>query len=615
MNEHSEQDHDFDEEPNAFDEEEQASEEVFLPESLPSRRYYIPQANAPREETLSWWSRLKQSLWLNAQIAATSLVNSLADSGKVYLIAYGGEEAVAAVTVMAIIEWSPTILGSTFQAVATLSAAICPLNEEHPNEAPPPVMLGPSARSSTISQEIVNPQRQDVGQIFRDGLKIAGIYTVPLSFMFGFSGALLNFLGQPLKIIPIAQTYCRYNMPGIFAYLGGLVCTNIANVAGKAHVVLGFSLISDAVGYSLAYLLGVRLFGPNVWGVAIGIATQYWMYFSCMLGYFYFSSDPIIQSFQLFRMGGSTRSYLGRILGIGWGISFFYGFELGTLFLAIKWVGEKLGSHVLATQGVIQSWGFLLLVPAYAAGESANILVARYRSMGRFTDMISFGRINAFIGFSYGTVSFLAFEIWPDALIRVVIGSNNPELLESSVKVMRWAAPAFLIDPIRIIYSGADRGLERTLMTVISSVTGLGIVGLTSSYLLSYTLNLGLIGSAMGRDLGMLTGLVMMFLSWEYGAAKAAGRRISVRCLCNTICSCASERSLQISNRNRFFPLQSSEQLRVTARSSRAEAEDSDQPLLDGDIPLENRRLNIIYRDVNDDDLIQQENQPQTKNN
>lgn len=146
MQDNIQEDHDFDGEQHSSDEENQGSEEVFLPTTLPARPYYTPQSTPPYEETLSWWSRFKQSLWLNTQIAATSLVNSLADSGKVYLLAYGGEEAVAAVTVMAIIEWSPTILGSTFQAVATLTASIVPLDQEHPDEAPPPVLLGPSTR-------------------------------------------------------------------------------------------------------------------------------------------------------------------------------------------------------------------------------------------------------------------------------------------------------------------------------------------------------------------------------------------------------------------------------------------------------------------------------------
>lgn len=582
---------------------------IRLPTQLPQRPYFVPTQPEPREETLSWWSRLKQSLWLNAQIAATSLINSFADTGKVYLISYGGEDAISAVTVMAIIEWSPTILGASFQAVATLTASIYHPDEEHPSEGPIPVMLGPSARSSVISTDIVGAQRQDVGQIFRDGLKLAVIYTVPLTLMFGFSGTLFDLLNQPARSSVLAQIYCRSNMWGIFPYLGGLVCSNLANPVGKAHIVGSFSALSGIIGFGIAYLLGVRLFGPNIWGVGIGIATQFWAYFISMMCYYYFTDDPVIQSFQLFRIGGTSPSYFRRILGIGSGISFFYGFELGTLFLAIKWVGEKLGSRVLATQAVIQTWGFLLIVPAYAAGESANILVARYRSMGRFTDMISFGRINALIGLTYGTACFLAFEIWPEPLIRVIVGSNNPQLIEASVSVMRWAAPAFLIDPIRIIYSGADRGLERTLMTVVSSITGLGVVGLTSSYILSYILNQGLIGSAIGRDLGMLTGLVMMLLSWEYGAASAAGRQLTLRYLFNTLCCAHSERQQHSRNPQRFFPLPSSEishqhQRLITASNTS----------LQEDIELDDRRLNVEIVAVTEEDLIQQERQPTHQN-
>ncbi len=589
--------------PDDFDHE---GEQLLLPTRLPRRDVYsVPERPTPQEETLSWWSRFKQSLWLNTQIAATSLVNSLADSGKVYLLAYGGEDAVAAVTVMAIIEWSPTILGSTFQAVATLTASIYSLDEEHPEEALRPIMLGPSARSSTFDRSLVNHQREDVGQIFRDGMKIVGIYTVPLSFMFGFSGTLLELIRQPTKIVALAQTYCRANMWGIPAYLGGLVCSQLANAVGKAHIVLAFSTLSGIFGNGLGYLLGVHLFGPNMWGVGIGIASQYWIYFGCMLGYFYFSNDPVIQSFQLFRFGGSPRSYFRKILDLGWGISFFYGFELGTLFIAIKWVGEKLGSRVLATQGVIQSWGFLLIVPAYAAGETANIFVSRYRSMGRFTDMISFGRINALIGFIYGTACFLAFEFWPAPLIQVIVGTNNPDLVNASVKVMRWAAPAFLIDPMRIIYSGADRGLERTMMTVVSSVVGLGVVGLSSSYILSYPLNFGLIGSAMGRDLGMLTGLVIMFVAWEYDANQAAGRRLTVRAILNTLCfPCRGERPAYSANSQRFFPLPSSEHSRgVPRRHTNAD----DLEIERDAIELDNLEEVVIYRAVTEDDIIQQE--------
>jgi MATE family multidrug resistance protein len=537
-------------------EDQDFDEPLFLPTNLPQRQYSAP---PPREETLSFWTKFGQTLSLSGQIAATSLVNSLSDSCKVYLIAYGGETAVAAVTVMAIIEWCPTILGANFQAVATLVSGISSPNENRPNEIAQPAMLGPSTRSSLLSQELINSNLGDVGQIFRDGLKIAAVFTVPLELMFWFSGGLLELIRQPVVVAALAQIYCRANMWGIPAYLGGLVCLQLANAIGKAHVVLGLSVGSGVLGNALGYVLGVRLFGPNLWGVGIGIATQYWLFFGSMMTYFYISSstDPRIRSFKLFQLGGSTRSYFTRILSLGWGVSFFYGFELGTYFMAIKWVGEKLGTRVLATQGVIQSWAFLLIVPAYAVSESANIFVSRFFSMRRFKDMRSFGRLHVFNGAVYGGVCLVAFEMWPEALIKVIIGSNNPQLIADSAKVMRWAAPAFLIDPIRIIYSGADRGLERTLMTVISSVVGLGVIGLSSSYFLSYILEFDLIGSAIGRDIGMLAALLGMMFSWEYGAAEASGYSFTMSNLWNWLPCCSNkkkEKPLYSSSRHRFFP-------------------------------------------------------------
>ena len=359
-----------------------------------------------------------------------------------------------------------------------------------------------------------------IGGYLQQGWLLSLLMAVPIMLIYWQVASILKFLGQPLIVIPIIESYFHIAIFSVIPYL--LVACNqqFANSLRCNSFVLFFSIVSAGVLIFSAYLMVLGKWGAPILGLA-GLAYAVILQNMCALlltgGYFYchkkFKEFSLFTPKQLFQ-----GAKLKRILTLGWPISLQIAIEsLSLLSMAI--FAGWLSVSSLAAYQVIDQYAYLLLMPIWGLTQAAGLLVGQAYGQQKFRLIKKIAKLTSVIGVSFSVMVGVLLWCEPHYLASFFIDLTDPSeavALAMVLKLFCLLIFTILISGLNNIFMCLLRALFDTRYPLmLSMVSALG-VGLPLGYVLAFSFEMGLFGLYLGYVIGLSLSSILMMFRWNY---------------------------------------------------------------------------------------------------
>ena len=138
--------------------------------------------------------------------------------------------------------------------------------------------------------------------------------------------------------------------------------------------------------------------------------------------------------------------------------------------------------------------------------------------IGDIKKVRAIGRIGLILGGLCSSVFAFIFWLMPKQIVGLYIEMDqveNAATISLAIKFLAIAAIFLFFDGSQIIMSGAIQGMKDSKSTLIISMIGYWIIGLPTSYLLGFILQLDGVGIWWGLALGLASTAILMIFHFE----------------------------------------------------------------------------------------------------
>lgn len=380
------------------------------------------------------------------------------------------------------------------------------------------IMLGASPLVAT-AYGAGNHRR--IKELTQQGIWLCLVISLGMMFLLKHFDLLMIHLGQSAAVVAIAKTYLDVILWGFFpALLFALlksVMTSVSQPRSIISIVIA-GTIFNAIGN---YLLGFGKFGfPNLGlaGIAAASAMAQWLMAICLLIYISYNSQ--LRTYQFFRnlYHQFSPKVIGELLWIGVPVSASLALEIG-LFTTTTYMMGALGTEVLAAhQIVFQTIVIIFMIPL-GMSFATTIRVGQLHGLADLVGMKRSAYVSMALSGGFMVVMTIALLLFPSLIISLYLDIRNPvnaPVIALVLPMLAIAALSQILDGVQTAAAGALRGLQDTRIPVLLSLGSFWGVGITSGYIMGFSLGWGGVGLWAGQLLGVATAAVFFLLRFQY---------------------------------------------------------------------------------------------------
>ena len=325
----------------------------------------------------------------------------------------------------------------------------------------------------------------------------------------------LNLFGQKPEVVHLAIPFLNVMMLGmiplcIFSgfkqFTEGLSYTRIAMVitigSNILNIVLNYAMIFGYFGFPEMGLMG------SCWASFISRVTMA----LAMFMYVYYNKHFKVY-WKDFNRRYISKDLSKQILAIGVPSGLQWFFEVGAFSFAVIMIGwispQAQAAHQVA---------LCLAATAYmmASGISAAVSVRVGNQMGlKSREGI---RIAGFSGFIlvlvFMSITASCFILFRNVL--PILFNKDPEVVAIASSLLIITAFFQLSDGIQVIGLGALRGVKDVKMPTLIALIAYWVIGLPTSYVFAFKLDLGVQGVWYGLSLGLICAAIFLFWRFNY---------------------------------------------------------------------------------------------------
>ena len=355
--------------------------------------------------------------------------------------------------------------------------------------------------------------------VLRDGLWLAVILCIPVSFLVWNMGPILYALGQKRVLVHMAIPYLHALSFGLLPDLIGLLFLQF--VVGLEHMKtnLIFSMSWVIVNIILNYAFIFGHFGLPALGIAgLGWGNTYSYWLTTLAFGAYLILSPSYRHYFRHIFKPRKPFYFFELIKIGLPTGLMFTIEISFFFvlaLELGHIGVKL---LAASQVAIQYMGLFVTV-LFAIAQAVTVRVSNRLGAHKPIDAHNAVHSGLFISFSIMSILALIGLIYPNILVGVdfsTITPKNSDVVAYAIAYLKIAVLFLLLESIRITLFGALRGHKATTITLLSSFLSFWCIAIPMGDLLTYSFGLGGIGFWYGMLFGGVFGVI--FLWWCYNA-------------------------------------------------------------------------------------------------
>lgn len=363
----------------------------------------------------------------------------------------------------------------------------------------------------------------DEAQVRRDtrmGLWLSALYGIAVYPALWWSGSALLALGQAPEVAALAQDYLRVAGLGMVPALLIMTMKSFLSSVERAGVVLWTTLAATVVnaGLNWAFIFGnwgapeLGVQGSALASVVAQVLTL--AILAAVAGF-----DPALARFRLFaRLWRPDWAAFVQVWRLGWPIGLTGLFEAGMFEMAALMMGW-IGTRELAAHGIAMQLGGISFMVYLGLANAATVRAGRMRAM-EDRDALRDGAIAAIaLVVVVAGVVVAAFLAVPEFLLGLFLNPANPEtpaILAYGATLLAVAAVFQLADAAQVTALGLLRGVHDTRGPMVIASVGYWLIGIPSSYLLAFRLELGGVGVWIGLVMGLVfAGTLLMARFWR----------------------------------------------------------------------------------------------------
>lgn len=430
----------------------------------------------------SWANCIKATIVLALPVLGAHLIEAIIPFFNIKLAAGLGEDSLAAAG----------LVGSTFLAFmgfcwgVTASVGIIAANRIGENQTP-----------------------QKIGIILWAGFITTILLSIPVMLLFNNMDKVWLAFGQEETVINAAHQYMNGLLLAVPADLAKFAIFQFAIACGKPRI----PLIANIISVPLLIMINTYLIPQyGIYGIGLGTAITYWIV--CLAMFAYLLINPLFKKYLYHRYHLTDFIKISKQqLQLGVPIGLMFSIEL-LFFMVFTLMMGQLGVFSLAANQIAMQWMWLTVMFVYGFTEAVTILVAKANGANQPHDITRF----TFVGASLAALSMLIvtsiYWIAPNVIIGLDLPQNdiNSELIQLAVKLLMFCGIYQILDAVRIVISGALRGMEDSKYPMYVTAFAFWGVGLPVGYCCGFLLDL----RETGLWLGMFSAVIVSNLLQYY---------------------------------------------------------------------------------------------------
>lgn len=276
---------------------------------------------------------------------------------------------------------------------------------------------------------------------------------------------LLKLLGTPASILEESYSYIGW----ITRYIGVMFAYNLLSgllrAIGNSVMPLVFLVISSVLNVFLD-LLFITRFGMGIRGAAVATVIAQGISALLCLIYILVRCSILIPKKEHFSI---PLSLYGELLGQGLSMGLMVGIvSIGTVILQVGI--NQLGDMIIAGHVAARKVQSLANMPFVAIGLAASTFVSQNRGADNRDRIRKAVRISNGIAGAWGLFIVLVMALGAEEIIRLLSGSDNPDLLGYATSYLRISSYFYVILGILLNTRNSIQGLGRKLVPLVSSI-------------------------------------------------------------------------------------------------------------------------------------------------
>jgi multidrug resistance protein, MATE family len=373
--------------------------------------------------------------------------------------------------------------------------------------------------SILVSQSFGAKDSASIKICFNQGILLAIISTPIMIAIMKFCPLILVWTNQDSTIIKLATPAFNSFLWTILPLTILIVLEQFFIGINKAYLVTAVSILSVPIQLFFFYVLLFGKFGFPKLGLAsigYGLAISHYLIAIPFLLYLFFSKQ--FKIYNLFKDWWKINlKFFFELIQLGLPLGIMFAFEVG-LFAAIAIMMGKLGTNILAAYQISYQYFMIALVILFGLIQATTVRVGI--EVGRNNRRsLRFGvGINIVVGLAI-MMCFSCFYIYlPKLAISLDIDINDPQLQELVITASKFLSAVgilILVDCIRLMSTGALRGLKDTKIPTMISFIGFWCIAFPMAYLLGFKFKLGGIGIWWGLIIGLSVSATILFFRFN----------------------------------------------------------------------------------------------------
>ncbi|MBQ4109890.1 MAG: MATE family efflux transporter [Clostridia bacterium] len=375
------------------------------------------------------------------------------------------------------------------------------------------LVIGLSVGATVMIGQYLGSGKKDamektIGTLFTVLFFLAIVLTV---FMVVFRTGLLKLIKTPEEAFSEAKNYLLITALGTIFIFGYNALSAIMRGMGDSKNPLIFVAISCAVNIVLDLVL---VAGCKMGAAGAAIATIVSQAISMLLCIIYLARNNFIFDFKLssFRIHKDTFKMLMKV-GIPTSVQ---NVITNVSFLILTAMVNSLGVTASAAVGAVGKFNSFGIMPAIAMSASISAMVAQNLGAGEEERAVKTTKYGLMMGFGMSAVVFIFAQLFPSRILSAF--ANDPALIETGTKYMRFFCFDYLVVPIVFSFNGLFTGAGHTTFSLINNVLSAIAIRVPAAYIMGFAVGLGLPGIGMGAPMASIVAMIVGL--WFYKTGK-----------------------------------------------------------------------------------------------
>lgn len=379
-----------------------------------------------------------------------------------------------------------------------------------------------------VATAAASGQETEVRRATRMGLWLSIAFGIAALPIFWFSGAILERLGQPDEVVPLAEAYMRILGFSLVPALCVMVLKNYLAALGRTQVALWTTV--GAVGLNI-FANWIFIFGnlgaPELGVRGAAIATILVNLASVAVLAAYCALLPALRRYTLFqRFWRADWQAMGQVWRLGWPIGVALIAETA-LFSAAAIMMGWIGTNELAAHGIALEITAALFMVHLGFSNAATVLVGRARGQRNQVALRAGAKTAVLVSVLFASATMVLYITAGPFLVGLFLSPDEPAraaIIAIGASFLIVAAVFQLADGAQVMAMGLLRGVQDTRGPMLIAAFSYWGVGLPTSYVLGFPMGFGGEGIWAGLVVGLTTAAVLLMARFWRGAGRADAR-------------------------------------------------------------------------------------------